>query len=653
MKTFSEINLDFRVLFESGSEASIILSPDLKILAVTNAYLKVSLTKREEIIGKNLFEVFPDNPNSSENTGSVNLTASISRVLLSKKTDVMPVQKYDVPLPEGGFEERYWTPKNTPVLDANQEVLYIIHQVEDVTLFVQKENRTKKNDIPENTRLLQSEKIHLQNLTDAQERLGLLLDNIKDYAIFMLDINGHILSWNNGAKQIKGYRAEEVLGKHISLFYTNADKEKNIPQKNLNTAKNNRYETEGWRIRKDGSTFWANIIFNPLYDEAGNLKGYAKITKDITDKKAAEDFLKESNEKFLKLFDYSPDAKCISVVENGKIIQVNAAFEELFEITGAEIIGKTAMDLKMISTEERTRIASLGKQNGNGQNIEVYMRTGRGRYKHIHVKTGIVELDGVQCFFSSYLDITERKEIEKKIITLNKELEQNVAELENVNRELESFSYSVSHDLRAPIRAIHSYSSILLNEYSKLIEPEAKESVDSIVRNAKKMGQLIDDLLLFSRVGKRDIQKSFVDVNILVHSILSDLTKTEPTNAEFIIHPLPSINADNNLLIQVFINLISNAIKYSQKTEKPIIEIGSFSKEQNLIYYVKDNGVGFDMKYYDKLFGVFQRLHSNAEYSGTGVGLALVKRIITRHGGEVWAEAKLNEGATFYFSLNK
>jgi len=244
-----------------------------------------------------------------------------------------------------------------------------------------------------------------------------------------------------------------------------------------------------------------------------------------------------------------------------------------------------------------------------------------------------------------------------KIVAFNQRLEQRVAErtaeLEASNKELESFSYSVSHDLRAPIRSIHGYANILKEEYASVLDAEAMRLIQTILRNSKRMGQLIDDLLAFSRLGRKELMRFEVSVQDIVHTIVEEQKSIEGDRLiEVKIDNLPNAFADLTTLRQVWINLVSNALKYSRDRERSVVEIGSFEKDQALIYYIKDNGAGFDMKYYDKLFGVFQRLHSQKEFEGTGVGLAIVQRIIAKHGGRIWAEAKLNEGATFYFTLN-
>jgi PAS domain S-box-containing protein len=513
--------MDYRKLFESLPGAYLILSADLNIVAVSDAYLEATMTNRDAITGRWIFDVFPDNPNDPDASGVGNLNASLQRVLKYKKPDEMAIQKYDIKRPEsegGGFEERYWKPLNSPVLNDKNEIQYIVHRVENVTALVLKEQVGNER-----------ERISLKGLKESENRFHLLVENVKDYAIFMLDLNGNIITWNKGAEQIKGYKENEIVGKHMSVFYTDEELQRGEPEHNLKMAKDlGRYESEGWRKRKDGSVFWADVVFTALRDESNNLKGFAKITRDIT----------------------------------------------------------------------------------------------------------------------------ERKRNEENVERLNKELEANISKLELANKELESFSYSISHDLRAPLRSINGYSRVLIEDYYNLIDEEGKKTLDRIMYNAQKMGRLIDDLLSFSRISRREIQMDFVDMNDVVRSVLSDASvESEKNNIEFDIHSLHKAHADINLIKQVWTNLLSNAIKYSSKSAHAKIEIGSYIKENEIVYFIKDNGVGFDMKYADKLFGVFQRLHKENEFEGTGVGLAIVHRVITKHGGSVWAESEIGKGASFYFSL--
>ncbi|TGL34985.1 PAS domain S-box protein [Leptospira koniambonensis] len=253
-------------------------------------------------------------------------------------------------------------------------------------------------------------------------------------------------------------------------------------------------------------------------------------------------------------------------------------------------------------------------------------------------------------------DITASKEAENEIRLLNNDLEERVKvrteQLVFANKELESFSYSISHDLRAPIRGISGFTQILMEDYGVNFDAEGKRIIGKIIENAKQMGQLVDDLLEFSRLGRTELAEREISMKELANTVYKELINLESgREVVFEIQDIPNVRADQPAVRQLWVNLISNAIKYTKKAKSPNIQIGSMGSEEGTVFYIKDNGAGFNMQYYNKLFGVFQRLHSNSEFEGTGVGLAIVKRIASRHGGKVWAESKEGEGATFFFTL--
>ncbi|WP_205509644.1 hybrid sensor histidine kinase/response regulator [Longitalea arenae] len=385
---------------------------------------------------------------------------------------------------------------------------------------------------------------------------------------------------------------------------------------------------------------------------------YKPLNPDITEAKVSvllqlhrqQRELKEKNqalENYALLINNSADLICIINSGSFRFEEVNEAVYSLLGYTPQELKGSSLLDY--LSEEGQERIRLLAKEYQPIFSFEVLMFTKDG--EHRFFSWNIVHKDNL--WFANGRDITRQKKADFEIKQLNVTLERNIAQLQLTNKELESFSYSVSHDLRAPLRSINGYAQMIQEDHAHEFGEEAQRMLNVIRNNAKKMGTLIDDLLSFSRMGRKEITRVTIDFNKLLEPIIADLKQNAPAGTKITIHALHNTQGDPALLSQVFINLISNAIKYSAKKETPVVEIGSNEKDEEIEYYVKDNGAGFDMQYAHKLFGVFQRLHGNDEFEGTGVGLAIVQRIVVKHGGKVWAEGKLNEGATFYFSLPK
>ncbi|MEO7989803.1 MAG: ATP-binding protein [Chryseolinea sp.] len=378
--------------------------------------------------------------------------------------------------------------------------------------------------------------------------------------------------------------------------------------------------------------FIGAILIAVILTINGNLKKRIKAEKSLQD---AKDDVQD-------LYDNAP-CGYHSLDSRGYFLDMNTTMLKWIGYTKEEVIGK--MTFLNIVTQDGVETFKKEfptfKKQGFINNIEFnILRRDGNSFPIILNSTADVDIDGNFIRSrSSTFDNTERKLAENKI--------------KQLNYELEAFTYSVSHDLRAPLRSIDSYAKILREDYGKGIDAEGNRLVEIIVKNARRMGQLIDDLLDFSRLGRMELMKSKVDVNQIVEAVKRELMEQEKrSNIDFAIHALEPTMADPNMLRQVWINLISNALKYSSGQQHSKIEVGCYQQKDNTIYFIRDNGVGFDMKYVSKLFGVFQRLHKIQDFEGTGVGLALVHRIIMRHGGRIWAEAKINEGATFYFFIS-
>lgn len=402
--------------------------------------------------------------------------------------------------------------------------------------------------------------------------------------------------------------------------------------------------------------------------------------------------MSEAKEHFEEIFTTSPDGVAITRVDDGMIVDINSAYESLTGYTKEETMYQTSISLNYWKNlSERDILISALREKGVISNYESVFIKKDGSEFFGSMSAKVISLKGIPHVINITRDITDHKNAEKGIQEINAELEKRVNErtleleksskelnenqaallnivedlnekskeliqstqmLEAANKELEAFSYSVSHDLRSPLRALDGFAKILLEDYSSILDSEGKRYLKIITDNATNMGQLIDDLLAFSRLSRQEIQYSKIDMQKLAKTVYEEIVKdTGASNVEFKMENIAEAFGDNSMVRQIWRNLISNAVKFSSTKEKQIIEIGNKTEGSENIYYVKDNGVGFDIEYKEKLFGVFQRLHSKNEFEGTGVGLAIVQRITHRLGGRVWAEGKVNEGATFYFTL--
>ena len=340
---------------------------------------------------------------------------------------------------------------------------------------------------------------------------------------------------------------------------------------------------------------------------------------------------------------------------DGIITSWNKAAENIYGYAAQEIIGRNVSIL--LPPETGDEMLNIIKKIKNGEKVDHYetIRIRKdSRCIYVSITASPIKDAGGNIIGASTIarDITEQKRVNEEIKALNENLRKRTAELETANKELEAFSYSVSHDLRAPLRAISGFTQILTEDYSHKLDDEAKRIFGVVTQNVRRMGQLIDDLLNFSRIGKKPIRIAPIDIEQITRDASEEL---KPIMAgrkiEIIRKELPTTYGDRLLIRQVVQNLLANAIKFTSTREKAVIEICGQEGEKENTYSIKDNGVGFDMQYAHKLFGVFQRLHKADEFEGTGVGLAIIQRIIHRHGGRVWAEGRVGQGATFYFTL--
>jgi PAS domain S-box-containing protein len=413
------------------------------------------------------------------------------------------------------------------------------------------------------------------------------------------------------------------------------------------------------RIRmSDNEIRWHHWNDRAIFDQDGRLLEYQSVGRDITDKKIIEQNLIESERKFRDLANLLPQV-IFEINRSGLLTYVNQPAFQIFGYTEEEFAGGLNF-LDFIHPLDKQRAlqnfnSAIWSELSEPSEYRVVRRNAPDLRVMVY-SSPIVTENKVMGIRGILVDITTLKRVEDDIRRLNEELEQRISDrtkdLETANRELEAFSYSVSHDLRAPLRAIDGFSSILATEYAERLDPSGKEYIGRIRSNAQRMGNLIDAILNFSRMSRQPLAKQQLYPAQLAHEVVDELLPLEKGRAiDVSMGEIPPSKGDPALVKQVFYNLISNSLKFTRNREKAVISIGSMGSDGRTVYFVKDNGVGFDMKYVDKLFSVFQRLHDEKMYEGTGIGLAIAQRIIQRHGGQIWAEGKVDEGAAFYFTL--
>ncbi len=484
---------------------------------------------------------------------------------------------------------------------------------------------------------------------------------------FTLDAEGTVISVNDfGASQL-GYTKDELEGQSVlNLFY---EEDKAAVSEQLKTCLQTPWQVYHWqfrKIRKDGSLMWVEEFVRAVNGPDGAVYVLV-VCQDISERKRAEEALTNTHlllEQALRFTEALLSAIPTPVFykdREGRYLGCNRAFSEIMGVAPEEIKGKTVFELWPSEYAAVYHDKDLELMNNPARQVyEFKVRDKDGLERPvIYVKDVFRdENDQVAGIVGAFLDITERKQAEEEIRQLNQELEQRVfdrtAQLEAANKELEAFAYSVSHDLRAPLRHIDGFLELLQERMAGTLDERSRHYMANIADSARRMGALIDDLLAFSRMGRYELSKIPVDLAGLVQEIIQEFApEMQGRTIRWNIADLPTVTGDRAMLRLALVNLLSNALKFTRGRPQVDIEIGCQMGKKETTIFIRDNGVGFDMAYADKLFGVFQRLHRADEFEGTGIGLANVRRIITRHGGRVWAEGKVDQGATFYFALPK
>ncbi|MDX2099077.1 MAG: ATP-binding protein [Leptolyngbyaceae cyanobacterium bins.59] len=458
--------------------------------------------------------------------------------------------------------------------------------------------------------------------------------------------DSHFAPWRAAAQE-RGYQA--------SLVLLLRDKSKIFGTLNIYSA-----EADAFNPRE----------LNLLTELADSLSFGILTLREKQKRQQIEAALRLSEEKFSKTFYSSPIANSIITVDEGIILDVNHGFEWLFGYDREEVIGRTTRDLQIWqNADDRTTMLQQLQTQGKLRDYEANLQKHHGGKILCRISAELIQVGEQVCLLSAIEDITERRQAERMILQINEELEQRVQErtveltqateqlqllnqeLQRSNQELEQFAYVASHDLQEPLRAVTGYTQLLMSEYHDRFDETAQSYAEFVIDGAKRMQVLIQDLLAYSRVGTRGKVFADADCNKVVQEAIRNLqVAIRESQASITVNELPTLQADQNQLIQLFQNLIGNAIKFC-KTGNPCIQIRATQRETDFLFEVEDNGIGIKSQYLDRIFEVFKRLHTRREYPGTGIGLAICKKIVLRHGGQIWAESTPGQGTTFFFTI--
>jgi PAS domain S-box-containing protein len=507
-----------------------------------------------------------------------------------------------------------------------------------------------------------TEKALIESRQQLLDIIGFLPD-----ATFVVDNEMKVIAWNKAMEEMTGVSEHEMIGKGNQMSAMPLYGRMEMQLLDILDLDNEELNARYSKVRRNGQTLSAEIYSPslyegkgayisvtgaPLFNSIGERVGSIQSIRDITESKQAEKSMQESEERFRALFERSTDAIFVVDISNGNYLDANES---------AEIMtGRSVNDLKNLNAFEispsgvKERLAKLSDSRDSHKMGEVDYVRPDGTIRTALLTT--IPLSKDQVFGIAH-DITERKRAQEEILRLNTDLEQRVLqrtlELENTNKELESFSYSVSHDLRAPLRGIDGWSLALLEDYNDKLDDKGRLYLKRVRGESQRMGNLIDDLLKLSRVNRFEMRKVDVNISSIAQAIADRLLETHAERKlEITIQPGLIAHCDPQMLEIALTNMLDNSCKFTAMRDIAEIEFGSLQVNGGLAYFVRDNGAGFEMEYAKKLFGAFQRLHKQSEFTGSGIGLATVKRIMSRHGGRVWAESKPGEGSTFYFMLS-
>jgi PAS domain S-box-containing protein len=657
---------DFRELFEQAPGLFLVLSPNLTIVAVSNAYLAATMTARENIVGRKLFDVFPDNPEDPQATGVRNLAASLDTVLKTKAEHRMAVQKYEIRRPEqngGGFEVRFWSPLNSPVLDTAGNVRFIVHRVEDVTDLVrlrpEREQRDqqaqdleaevlkKTGELGTLTALLQAERA----ARHTEEEFRQLADGIPQLA-WMARNDGWVYWFNRRWFDYTGTTPEEMSGWGWQSVHDPDILPAVLQKWRASIETGSRFEMIFPLRGGDGRFRPFLTLVTPLRDETGEVIRWFGTHTDISEQIDEQARNRRAlEERYRLLIETMSDYAIFTLDPSGTIASWNPGAEQLKGYTPAEIIGQNFS--RFYTEEDRAielpkHVLKTALQEGHYQGEGWRVRKDGSRFWASVVVTPLRSETGELVGFSKITrDMTDRKRLMDQLQQYAHELELRIAERDQTNADLEAFSYSVAHDLRAPLRAVEGFTDAVLEDFGGQLPERAREYLQLVVRSSERMDRLISDLLQYSKVSRAEIACSPVDLQAAVEEALQAFDEQTRSRISTDIEPGLAAMAHRRTLVQAVYNLASNALKFYPAGEAPHAEIRAFRSGDNAIIDVHDNGIGIEPRFQEQIFKIFERLHSPDRYPGTGIGLAIVDRGIARMGGKVRVQSVLGKGSTF------
>lgn len=501
-------------------------------------------------------------------------------------------------------------------------------------------------------------------LRESEERVRLLVDGVRDYAVLMLDPAGRIASWNQGAERIKGYKANEILGCHFSCFYPPEDVQNGKPERELKTAiDEGRYEDEGWRVRKDGSRFWANVVITALTDGAGKLRGFSKVTRDITERRRAEQLLQESEDRHRKLFDNNPHPTWVFDRETLRFLAVNDAAVRKYGYSSDEFLKMTIKDIRPPEDVPAMLKTVAGIRDGTESVGAWRHRLKDGTDIDVEITSYALSFAGRPADVVVAVDITQRKrdEAEKrrfleKLAASNEELELRNREVERATKLKSKFLANMSHELRTPLNAIVGFSDLLADGSPGELNDKQKRFVNHIKQGSAHLLQLINDILDLSKIeaGQLELRCEDFQVKDALPEVLSAIRPMAMAKNIQVHHKLEAdraVYADRVRFKQILYNLLSNAVKFTPKDGR--IEIDCVEKGSEVFISVSDTGIGIRAEDQKVVFEEFRQIEGNTNTAneGTGLGLAITKRLVEQQGGKISLESELGKGSRFTFTL--